>query len=602
MLGTQSLSSKQSITTARLSGKELRVLFCIWIDCNFSYFQIFFFNDKILNVTHLRIIKIKKSQKNNLRIALSRDGDDTAAGYESCVLLDHIPHSVDPNTNLYQISVFIPDVQCNTCSLQMLNPMTDKTGGAGCTFDPVCDAAGTCAAPSCSSVYHSCANVRINGKNPRNTFTCPPPPTVNDGWPFGGLTRNVYGSEAVAYTPGTGGWPVAPGLAATFTTPNGPCKGNLAPAPAPPSATPLPAGASAAPTATAAPTKPPPKAPDFQAVLSVSASNPPPAVGNPSGTGLALFWLDTATLQLTTLLTFSGVGNPTGVHIHSGAVNITGPVIVDFTNDLRGQSPLQSTLTITQAAANQLALGTAYVNIHTQSNPLGEVRGQVYPVTVTTSVGMSLTSDQAMIAQPSQGTGTVQVTMDPATSQLVYTVYHNLNSATGVTINGPAQAYTPSVAVKFQLASSVYAQGRSSPITGKTRPLTAAEEVEFRKGLYAVVVQTTQYPDGEIRAQIRAPTAVINADPLAAPTPTPAGPGLVTNGTSGTSATSGTKATVQKGGPAVIAAVIGWVVLACGAAALIFVMYRIKHPANPRNLSLEQRRKREEAADPYAQI
>lgn len=57
----------------------------------------------------------------------------------------------------YRISVNIPDIDCERCSLQVSNPMTDKIPQNTTCTDPD----GTC-----FSVYHSCANVAIMGTRP----------------------------------------------------------------------------------------------------------------------------------------------------------------------------------------------------------------------------------------------------------------------------------------------------------------------------------------------------------------------------------------------------------------------------------------------------
>ena len=117
------------------------------------------------------------------RIALSGDGTDD----EVCVLLDHIPHNdnlssfpniFDPATYTpYSVTINIPNVQCERCSLHLVNPMTDKIGddgapnGVGCT-DPN---------GSCFSVYHSCTvPFRILGSIPRADYSCPAFPS---DWP-----------------------------------------------------------------------------------------------------------------------------------------------------------------------------------------------------------------------------------------------------------------------------------------------------------------------------------------------------------------------------------------------------------------------------------
>jgi len=101
------------------------------------------------------------------RIALSIDSDDL---FDQFVLVDHIPHNDAAESNavkIYQYEVTIPDVNCTRCSLALTNPMTDKIGSGTC-----------CAYPTqknstnsiCGSVYHSCANVVIKGKIPKETF------------------------------------------------------------------------------------------------------------------------------------------------------------------------------------------------------------------------------------------------------------------------------------------------------------------------------------------------------------------------------------------------------------------------------------------------
>jgi len=109
------------------------------------------------------------------RISLSGDGDDSVA----CPLLDHIPH--DPNAvtgqpifdestyHRYFITIEIPDVACERCSLHLSNPMTDKIGVDG---DP--DGIGCTEPGTCFSNYHSCTTpLKITGTTARADYTCP---------------------------------------------------------------------------------------------------------------------------------------------------------------------------------------------------------------------------------------------------------------------------------------------------------------------------------------------------------------------------------------------------------------------------------------------
>ncbi len=81
------------------------------------------------------------------RFAISINDD---SNYESHILLNHIPHNdgEGPRTSrnylFYALTLEIPDIDCPSCSLQMINPMTDKISGGG-----------TCNFPGISFLYNS---------------------------------------------------------------------------------------------------------------------------------------------------------------------------------------------------------------------------------------------------------------------------------------------------------------------------------------------------------------------------------------------------------------------------------------------------------------
>jgi len=130
------------------------------------------------------------------RFALSSDGVDD--GFESCLLLDHVPHderslpSIQDELTYHRssITLFIPDVKCERCHLQLISFMTDDghgvPEGTKCAYEGA-QIAGTADAslPKCEVVYHSCAPVSINGTVPRDEFTCSMDEFVQElDWPF----------------------------------------------------------------------------------------------------------------------------------------------------------------------------------------------------------------------------------------------------------------------------------------------------------------------------------------------------------------------------------------------------------------------------------
>ena len=196
------------------------------------------------------------------------------------VLLDHIPHWDDSNPSMmressyvpYKMTVNIPDINCTQCSLQLLYIMTDKTtlcNIGNCTYyaeDSACsghtDSTRSCfGAPNdnmclkpntCFSNYHSCTDIRIDGKLPFESFDGKLPFESFDGklafesfdgklpigklafesfhgrlrinriqseiWPYSNLTANVYQKESSTWKDG---WLL--NVPKDFTTPVGMC-------------------------------------------------------------------------------------------------------------------------------------------------------------------------------------------------------------------------------------------------------------------------------------------------------------------------------------------------------------------------------------------
>ena len=111
----------------------------------------------------------------------------------------------------------------------------------------------------------------------------------------------------------------------------------------------------------------------FKTELKASHEVPP---NNSNATGLAEASFDTVTKNFTSTVTFSGLSGPAiGVHLHGpGEPGKNAGIVLPF-NFVLSPTKLSATLTDTQAA--DLMAGKWYVNIHTQLNPGGEIRGQL---------------------------------------------------------------------------------------------------------------------------------------------------------------------------------------------------------------------------------
>lgn len=107
----------------------------------------------------------------------------------------------------------------------------------------------------------------------------------------------------------------------------------------------------------------------------LNAASEVPANTSPA-TGTADIDFDPATKKLSWKLTYSGLSGPaTMAHFHGPAEpGKNAGVAVPITP---ATSPSQGSVTLTDAQAADLVAGKYYVNVHTEANKGGEIRGQV---------------------------------------------------------------------------------------------------------------------------------------------------------------------------------------------------------------------------------
>jgi hypothetical protein len=111
----------------------------------------------------------------------------------------------------------------------------------------------------------------------------------------------------------------------------------------------------------------------FMAMLTGGEEVPPTSS---TGNGSADITWNSETKELSWKIDFSGLTGPaTAAHFHGPAApgENAGPVVP--IEDL--ESPSEGKATLTDAQAADLAAGKWYVNVHTDANPQGEIRGQV---------------------------------------------------------------------------------------------------------------------------------------------------------------------------------------------------------------------------------
>jgi hypothetical protein len=101
-----------------------------------------------------------------------------------------------------------------------------------------------------------------------------------------------------------------------------------------------------------------------------------------AATGTANLSYDPATRMLTWSVAYSGLSGPaTMAHFHGPAADGKNapPTLWLSEKGAAVANPITGSATLTPEQAQQLMAGEWYVNVHTQANPNGEIRGQAMP-------------------------------------------------------------------------------------------------------------------------------------------------------------------------------------------------------------------------------
>ncbi len=126
------------------------------------------------------------------------------------------------------------------------------------------------------------------------------------------------------------------------------------------------------------------------ATLTVAQEVPLPNMATPpTARGAAVLLFDPQTNTLYFSLAYAGLsGAAVAAHFHNGGVGTAGPVVQTVCgpqpqNPLLGACPAQNsgfltgTWTVPADLVQALLTGGLYLNVHTQLNPAGEIRGQI---------------------------------------------------------------------------------------------------------------------------------------------------------------------------------------------------------------------------------
>lgn len=206
---------------------------------------------------------------------------------------------------------------------------------------------------------------------------------------------------------------------------------------------------------------------------------------------------------LTYIIAVDSISKITGAQFHYGAIGDTGRAFISFMHSFRGNVAYgvwktNDSIPLTEDLINALLTGKIYVNIHTEANPNGEIRGQVL-VTSGTSLSTILSGDQEVPAVTSVGSGTGTFLLTDA--GLAYSITVNgLSDATEAHFHLGELGVSGDVVKPLTISSN-----RIVGIWSKTDagvPLSDRWVAALLTDSIYVNVHTKNHPEGEIRGQV----------------------------------------------------------------------------------------------------
>jgi Cu/Zn superoxide dismutase len=239
----------------------------------------------------------------------------------------------------------------------------------------------------------------------------------------------------------------------------------------------------------------------IRTVMNAAQEVPSPTgdVSNAQGTFAATVTKTDTGASVSWQLSFSGLtGNAIAAHIHTGAPGSPGPVVLALCGPC--SSPASGTGNLASAALQALEAGTAYVNVHTPTNPGGEIRGQL---ATTASISTTLTSRQE-VPKPkgnvkrATGSFTATVAKPGTTGTIAWRL--RFSKLTGKAI--AAHIHIGRVGRAGPVAVALCGPCRNGQ--RGTANLTAPTLAALAAGRAYVNVHTPKNPGGEIRGRIRA--------------------------------------------------------------------------------------------------
>ncbi len=222
----------------------------------------------------------------------------------------------------------------------------------------------------------------------------------------------------------------------------------------------------------------------------LSGANENPAVTT-TASGMVEGSYNKTSKKLTYKVTYWNI-TPSAMHIHKGFAGTDGGV--EFTITVPATSPAEASVTLTEAQEADLLAGKYYVNVHTSTNPNGELRAQILTNDIVLYQN-ALTGGNQVPAVTTTSTGTFYGTFNKSTKIMNYTFVYSGVAPNAAHIHDGLAGTTGGVA--FTLTTPTV--GTTSGTTGT---FSSTQESNLEAGKLYVNVHTATNANGEVRAQL----------------------------------------------------------------------------------------------------
>jgi CHRD domain len=238
----------------------------------------------------------------------------------------------------------------------------------------------------------------------------------------------------------------------------------------------------------------------FDITLRGVSEQPDPA--DPDGTGTASIRLRSGQARVCFVTTVQDITPPVaGAHIHRGAVDQSGPIVVQL------RAPGSGCVTVSRALVKAILADPTsyYVNVHTTDFPAGAIRGQLRMPSTALLLHADLAgANERPAPADTSGSGAANFLFLPAASRVCFTLAAKSVQLPAIASHihrGGADVAGPIV---VPLAPAPAANGLSAGCT--TADPTLLQDIVANPANYYANVHTRQFPGGAIRGQL-APAA-----------------------------------------------------------------------------------------------